>query len=263
MNLTISALQYDIMWENPKENLLKLDKLILDVPNNSDVILLPEMFTTGFSMNTEEMAESMDGSTVNWMRGKAKTLNKVIAGSIIIEDDSKYRNRFLWVEPNGSIQYYDKRHSFGLGGEDEHFTNGNKRVVIKYKNWKIFPIICYDLRFPEWIKNNLDYDIIINVANWPVERSEHWKSFLNARAIENQAYVVGLNRIGIDEMDRNYIGDSAIINFDGNAMQRLGNIEGIMNAKFTKNPLDNYRSQFPFLKDQDSYHIDGLGNATS
>lgn len=258
MNLTVSALQYDIFWENPRENLSKLDKLLIDVPNNSDVILLPEMFTTGFSMNTSEMAELMSGTTIKWMKEKAEVLDKVVAGSVIIKEDLKYRNRFLWVEPNGSIQYYDKRHSFGLGGEDEYFTSGNRRVIIEHKGWRIFPIICYDLRFPEWIKNNLDYDILINVANWPKERSEHWKSFLTARAIENQAYVIGLNRIGMDEKNRQYIGDSAIIDFNGDTMNYLGNIEGILTAKFSKTPLVKYREEYPFLKDQDSFTLDGL-----
>lgn len=256
MNLTVSGLQYDIVWENKDANINKIEKLLKDVPSQSEIVLLPEMFTTGFSMNTIEMGESMDGLTLNWMKFKAKGINKVIAGSLIIKEDNKYKNRFLFVEPNGNVQYYDKRHSFGLGDEDKYFSIGNERVVIEYKGWKIFPTICYDLRFPEWIKNNLNYDIIFNVANWPNVRAEHWKTFLQSRAVENQSYVFGLNRIGTDEKNRHYSGDSSIFDFDGNILTQFGEIEGVLTATFSKTKLKEYRENYPFLKDQDKYEID-------
>ncbi len=251
MNLIISGLQYDIIWENKQANLTKINHLLNDVSPATDVILLPEMFTTGFSMNTLELAESMSGDTVNWMKDTAKRIDKVIAGSIIIKEENKYRNRFLWIQPNGKIQFYDKRHSFGLGDEDKHFTNGDIQKIIEYKGWRIFPIICYDLRFPEWIKNQFEYDLIINVANWPSVRATHWRSFLKSRAIENQSYVFGLNRIGIDAKDRHYSGDSEVVDYNGDTMNYLGEMEGIISANLSKDKLYSFRKKYPFLKDQD------------
>jgi len=254
-DLNISGIQYDIVWENRDANFKIIERFLKEIPSTTDIVLLPEMFTSGFSMNIEQLAESMDGETVKWMQEKAKSLNIVIAGSIIIKEDNKSRNRFLWVESDGNIQYYDKRHSFGLGDEDQYFTSGNKRVVINYKGWKIFPIICYDLRFPEWIKNNLGYDIIINVANWPSVRAEHWKTFLKSRAIENQSYVFGLNRIGIDAKDRHYSGDTAAVDFDGNVLDSLEETEGIVTLTTSKTKLEEYRTNYPFLKDQDAFEL--------
>lgn len=251
MEITISGIQFDIVWENKNANINKLELLLQDIPDNTDIVILPEMFTTGFSMNTKLLAESMDGFTVNWMLEKASMLNKVISGSIIIKENDIYRNRFLWVEPNGNIQYYDKKHSFGLGNEDKFYTNGNKRIIIEYKGWKIFPSICYDLRFPKWLKNTLGYDILLNVASWPKVRAAHWNTFLKSRAIENQSYAIGINRVGIDGNNINYSGDSAIIDFDGNILNYIGNTQGIITTTLSKSKLDNYRKSFPFLKDQD------------
>ncbi len=256
MQLDISGIQYDISWENKEENITKIEKLLGDIPSSTDIILLPEMFTSGFSMSVDALAEKMNGNTVNWMKSTAKSLNKIVAGSIIIDDNNQYRNRFLWVEPDGNIQFYDKRHSFGLGDEDQYFTSGNIQKIIEYKDWKIFPLICYDLRFPEWIKNNMGYDLIINVANWPSVRAEHWKLFLKSRAVENQAYVFGLNRIGTDVKNRHYSGDSAIVNFNGELMSMAGEVETILTAKFSKSKLEKYRKSYPFLKDQDKFQLD-------
>ena len=255
MSLTISAIQYNIKWEEKNINLNKIEILLNDVPNHTEVIILPEMFTTGFSMNTAKLAETMNGKTVKWMQKQSKSLNKVIAGSIIIKEQDTYRNRFLWIEPNGKVQFYDKRHSFGLGDEDQYFSNGNKRVIIEYKDWKIFPTICYDLRFPEWIKNNIGYDLIINVANWPSVRSSHWKNFLISRAVENQSYLIGLNRIGTDAKNRHYSGYSAIIDCDGKVLNNIGEIEGIITATLSKKALYEYRNNYPFLKDQDVFEL--------
>lgn len=258
MQLNISGIQYDINWENREANIEKVEELLVDIPKETDVVLLPEMFTSGFSMNVKELAETMKGNTVDWMLKTAKSLNSVVAGSIIIKENDNFRNRFLWVEPNGEIQYYDKRHSFGLGDEDQYFTSGSIRKIIEYKGWKIFPIICYDLRFPEWIKNNLNYDLIINVANWPSVRAEHWKTFLKSRAIENQSYVFGLNRVGVDALKRHYSGDSAIVDFNGNILDSQNETTGIISASLSKTKLKEFRTNFPFLKDQDQFEITKL-----
>jgi len=256
MDLTISGLQYDIAWENKQANIDKIESMLKDVPASAEIVLLPEMFTTGFSMNVLELAEAMDGNTVDWMKKTAKDLNKIIAGSIIIKEGKDYRNRFLWIEPDGNIQFYDKRHSFGLGDEDRFFTNGNKRVIIKYKDWKIFPIICYDLRFPAWIKNKFEYDLIINVANWPSVRAIHWSTFLKARAVENQSYIFGLNRVGIDAKNRHYSGDSSVIDYNGSTLNYLGETEGIISTSLSKEKLDIFRKDYPFLKDQDRFELE-------
>jgi len=256
MNLIISGIQFDIIWEDKVANIEKLTAMLDDVPSSTDIVLLPEMFTTGFSMNTVQLGETMDGKTVNWMQSTAKRIDKVIAGSIIIKDGDVYRNRFLWVEPNSEIQFYDKRHSFGLGDEDKYFSNGNTQKIISYKSWKILPIICYDLRFPEWIKNRFEYDLIINVANWPDVRANHWRTFLKARAIENQSYVFGLNRIGTDSKNRHYSGDSAIIDYNGDVLSYLGENDGILSATLSKEKLKTFRKSYPFLKDQDKFVLD-------
>ena len=251
-DLIISGIQFDIVWEDKAANIKKLESLLKDIPTGTDIVLFPEMFTTGFSMNSAKLAESMTGNSVLWMKETAKVLNKVIAGSLIIFDNDKYRNRFLWVEPGGNVLFYDKKHSFSPGGESDHYTNGTKRVVFDYKGWKVFPSICYDLRFPYWLKNDLNYDILLNVANWPKIRAEHWKTFLRSRAIENQAYVFGVNRIGIDDREIVYSGDSSSYDFDGNFLSGLGDIEGIASASFSKESLSEYRRKYPFLRDMDT-----------
>jgi predicted amidohydrolase len=248
-DLIISAIQFDIAWEDKEANFRKLESLLKNIPSDSGVILLPEMFTTGFSMNSRVLAETMSGSTVEWMKKISISLDKVIAGSLIIYENNKYRNRFLWVQPDGKMEFYDKKHSFSPGGENENYTNGTKRAVFDFKEWKIFPSICYDLRFPYWLKNDLNYDILINVANWPKIRAVHWKTFLRSRAIENQAFAIGINRIGIDGRNIEYSGDSAAYDFDGNILTQLGNTEGIITTSFNKNNLMEYRNKFPFLKD--------------
>lgn len=250
-NIVISGIQFDIVWEDKNANLKKLESFIQDIPSGSDIILLPEMFTTGFSMNSGKLAETMTGKSVSWMKEIAKSLNKVIAGSLIIHDDNKFRNRFLWVEPEGNIHFYDKKHSFNPGGEGEFYTNGDERKIINYNGWKIFPSVCYDLRFPSWLKNDLGYDILINVASWPKIRATHWKTFLRSRAIENQSYVAGINRIGKDGRDITYSGDSAMYNYNGDLLTSLGNIEGIITASFSKPELEEYRKKYPFLGDME------------
>jgi predicted amidohydrolase len=255
MDLMISGLQFDIAWEKKDQNIYKIEEMFESIPSGTDIVVLPEMFTTGFSMNAAKLAESMEGNTILWMKSTAKEKKTVIAGSLIIEENQNFRNRLLWVTPDGEISYYDKRHSFGLAGETKYYKNGDEPKIFSYKNWKIFASICYDLRFPVWIKNRYEYHLILNVANWPDTRSAHWNSFLTARAIENQSYLIAVNRIGTDAEGRNYAGDSSIVDYDGNVLTRSENTESIISAKLSMESLMGYRNRFPFLKDQDKYII--------
>lgn len=253
--LNVSGLQFDIAWEDKDRNIFRIEEIINSIDDNCDVIVLPEMFTTGFSMNANNLAETMEGDTIKWMLNTAKQKDSVITGSLIIKENNYFRNRLLWINPNGEISYYDKRHSFGLAGENKYFKNGNDTVIFTYKNWRIFASICYDLRFPEWLKNRFDYHVLLNVANWPGTRAKHWNSFVNARAIENQSYVIAVNRIGTDGEGRTYSGDSSIIDYDGNVLNKASNTEIIINAKLSMQILLDFRTKFPFLKDQDKFEI--------
>ena len=255
MDLNISAIQFDIEWENKDKNISKIETFLKSVPSDTEIVVLPEMFTTGFSMNTGDLAETMHGDTIQWMKKISLLHNIIVAGSVMIRENKLFRNRFLWIDPKGSVCYYDKRHSFGLAGENENFSAGIKREIFEYKGWRFFPSICYDLRFPVWLKNNIDYHVMLNVANWPSPRSKHWNAFLISRAIENQSYIVGVNRVGKDGEGREYSGDSSIIDFNGNYLNSLRNNEGIVNSTLSLEKLHIFRNKFPFLKDQDTFLI--------
>ena len=196
--INVTLIQSDIIWEDKVSNLKNYQNKISQI-ESTDLIVLPEMFTTGFSMNPKDISETMSGETIQWMKSNASKMNSAICGSIIIEEDDKYFNRFIWVNPDGSICQYDKKHLFSFAGEDKNYTAGNEKIIIEYKGWKICPLVCYDLRFPVWSRNSEDYDLLIYVANWPTKRKLAWKSLLVARAIENQCYVIGVNRVGKDE----------------------------------------------------------------
>lgn len=251
--MIITTVQSDIIWEKVSDNLKLYQEKIENL--SSDVIILPEMFSTGFTMNPEPLAESMDGLTVNWMKENSKNLNSAICGSIIIKEDGKYYNRFMWTNPDGSIHFYDKKHLFSFAGESEKYTSGNSKIIIEYKGWKICPMICYDLRFPVWSRNTEDYDILIYVANWPVKRKQAWKSLLVARAIENQSYVIGVNRIGFDNNGNFYSGETSLINALGETLYIRSHSEDIYTTTLDKKELDKVRSQLPFLKDRDNFQI--------
>jgi len=195
--ISVSIIQSDIIWEDRLSNLENYQNKINQI-ESTDLIVLPEMFTTGFSMNPKDISETMSGETIQWMKANASKMNSAICGSIIIEEDDKYFNRFIWVNPDGSIHHYDKKHLFSFAGEDKNYTSGNNKLIIEYKGWKICPLICYDLRFPVWSRNSEGYDLLIYVANWPDKRKLAWKTLLTARAIENQCYVIGVNRVGKD-----------------------------------------------------------------
>jgi predicted amidohydrolase len=222
MNVTL--IQTDLFWEDIDNNLKMFDEKITII-KDTNLIILPEMFTTGFSMNVNILSETMNGKTIKWMLDWARVKNAVIAGSIIIKENNLFYNRFIWAEPNGGIKYYDKKHLFSMANEDQSYSPGKQKIIIEYLGWKICPLICYDLRFPIWNRNLEDYDIAIYVANWPEKRANHWKSLLMARAIENQCYVLAVNRIGIDGKGLNYNGDTSIIDPTGDIIFQKNNEE--------------------------------------
>ena len=254
--LKVALLQTDLVWENIEQNLIRFSEKINGIEEQVDLILLPEMFSTGFSMKPQNLAETMDGTTVNWMLNLATKKNVAIAGSAIIKENEAYYNRFLFVKPTGEVEYYDKRHLFTLAGEDKVYTSGNKKTVINYKGFKICPLICYDLRFPVWARNVEDYDVLIYVANWPKPRIAAWDTLLKARAIENMCFTIGVNRIGEDSNKLKYNGHSAVYNCLGEEMtDTVENFESIVVVTLNKKHITKVRSNLNFLNDKDVFVI--------
>jgi omega-amidase len=254
--LKIALIQTDLVWENPKKNRKHLKELIESISQNTDMMILPEMFSTGFSMNAKELAEPMDGKTVEWMKKRALKSNSTIVGSLIISENNLLYNRLLFVEPSGKIEYYDKRHTFTLAGEDKVFSAGTKKLIIDYKGWKICPLVCYDLRFPVWARNTENYDVLIYVANWPKPRIFAWDTLLKARAIENMCYSIGVNRVGIDEAQNEYSGNSAAYDVLGNNISNIKpNKEQVEVVTLEKNHINFYRNKLKFLEDKDAFNL--------
>lgn len=257
--LTVSIIQADLSWEDKKANLDMLQKKIESIEGPTEVIVLPEMFSTGFSMAPEHLAETMDGITIGWMQKIAAQKRAILTGSIIIKVDDHYFNRLVWMLPTGDYGYYDKRHLFSYAGEQEHYTAGKKKLISSVKGWKINLQVCYDLRFPLWARQPAEpekqFDIYINVANWPAKRRHAWKSLLIARAIENQSFVIGVNRVGTDGNGHGYTGDSMVIDPLGEIIYHKEFEEDIFTFTFHKEYLLDIRSHFPFLKDADGYVI--------
>lgn len=254
--LEVTLVQTDLIWENPEANRNLLTKKIAQLPAKVDIVVLPEMFTTGFTMQAKAFAEFMTGKTVAWMLQLAQTHQLAITGSIIIEENKKYYNRLLFVEPFGKITFYNKRHAFTLVGEDEVYTSGKKKVIINYKGWKICPLICYDLRFPVWSRNVEHYDLLIYVANWPKPRVTAWTTLLKARAIENMSYCIGVNRIGVDGVNCTYTGHSAAYNVLGDAITNIpSSTEQCVIVTLNKKHITAYRNTFNFLNDKDTFTI--------
>ena len=254
-NLKISLVQTKLIWEDAQANRDLIESKIASLKNQTDIIILPEMFSTGFTMNASNVIETMDGSTVNWMRTQAALLNSAICGSIIIKENGNHYNRFIWMEADGNYQTYDKRHLFTLAGEHEHYTAGTEKKIFNYRAWKICPMVCYDLRFPVWSRNSEQYDLLIYVANWPNKRSHAWKALLQARAIENQSYTVGVNRVGKDENDLHYSGDSRLVDYAGFVQYQLSEVEGISTIELDFEKQQNFRNKLAFLDDQDTYKV--------
>ena len=255
-SLRITLAQVDLEWENPLQNRLNLETQIRQLKGRSDLVVLPETFTTGFSMCSSDLAESMDGSTVKWLINLSRTTQLAIGGSLLIKDNGLYYNRFVFVTPDSEISFYDKRHLFSIGGESNCFTSGNRRLVVNYLGWRIAPYVCYDIRFPVWCRNLNDTDLMIFSANWPASRSDVWKILLKARAIENQVYVAGVNRVGIDGNDVSYIGESQLINSRGEVLQEIGSSStGFFTYEISKKELIGFREKFPVSNDADRFSI--------
>ena len=254
--LKVAVIQTDLVWENPVQNRSNLSKKFMSIGEAVDLIILPEMFTTGFTMNASAVAETMNGDTVNWMKFVGAKSDAVIIGSIIVIEDSKYYNRLLVVRPSGDIEHYDKRHTFTLAGEDKVFASGTEKIIVNYKGWKICPLICYDLRFPVWARNTEDYDVLIYVANWPKPRINAWDTLLKARAIENMSYCIGVNRVGLDDNKNSYSGHSAVYNGFGEQISDLKeNEEQIEIVTLSKSNLISMREKLKFLDDKDSFIV--------
>lgn len=252
--LNITIVQPDIVWEDKKANLEQYECLIAEVKEKKEVVVLPEMFSTGFSMRPEALAETMDGESVQWMKQVAASNRCILTGSLIIEEERNYYNRMLWVRPDGQLGYYDKRHLFAYGDEHKHYSPGTKRLIASVKGFRICLQVCYDLRFPVWARNQEDeYDVLLYVANWPERRSLAWKTLLQARAIENMSYVIGCNRVGTDGKNIKYSGNSSVFGPLGETIwQNTGEIT-THTVTLKKEMLQNARTQFPFLNDADKF----------
>ena len=238
-----------------------LEEKILSIKDKTQVVILPEMFSTGFSMKPEELAETMDGDTIQWMKRVAAEKKIILTGSLIIDEDGKFYNRSVWMQPNGFYGFYNKRHRFAFAGEDEHYTAGTERFIASVNGWKVALNVCYDLRFPVWTRQQFDdekpfeYDVLINVANWPERRSTAWKILLQARAIENQCYVIGVNRVGNDGNDIYHSGDSMVIDPLGEILYHKKDDEDIFTITLKKEDLDGVRERFQFWRDADEFKI--------
>lgn len=256
-DLKATIIQVNLHWENVNENLKMFSEKISSIKEETDLIILPEMFSTGFTMNNKPLAEKMNGKTFEWMKKMAKEKKCVITGSVIIEENSNYFNRLIWMRADGSFEIYDKRHLFRYANEQDYYTAGTKKLIVELKGWKICPQICYDLRFPVWIRNqNKEYDILIFVANWPERRNYPRETLLIARAIENQAYVIGVNRVGKDGGDINHSGDSVFINPQGEVISKAkSNEEVVMTVSLSYSALEEWRKKFPAWMDADKFTI--------
>ena len=253
--MNVALIQTNIIWENPAENRSVLEAKINSITNDIDLLILPEMFTSGFTMNPSSVAETMQGTTIFWLKNIAKAKNCAITGSLIITENKNFYNRMVFVFPDGEIQYYDKKHLFTLAGEDKVYTSGTEKVLVNYNNWKICLQVCYDLRFPVFSRNTENYDLLIYVASWPKVRTNAWDILLKARAVENISYVIGVNRIGTDNNNFEYIGHSQIIDELGNFIIKPTENEGVFIADLEKNKMIETRKKLNFLEDRDYFDL--------
>ena len=254
-DLKVSLVQTHLHWNQKEENLRQLTAKLESLQDQTDLVVLPEMFTTGFSMDAAAMAESMRGPTVTWLKKQAEKINAAVTGSFICEEHGKFYNRLVWVTPDGALATYDKRHLFTLAKEHHYYTPGKERLVVSWRGWKICPLICYDLRFPVWSRNTEAYDLLIYVANWPEPRRNAWSSLLVGRAIENQSYTIGVNRVGKDGKDMNYSGDSALVDYAGEELIKLTQQENIVTARLSFEAQQVFRRKLQFLPDRDQFEI--------
>lgn len=258
-NLKITVFQGYLFWENTDKNLQNISlRLSGGIREKTDLIILPEMFSTGFTMDAERLAEPMDGKTMKWMHEIARQYDCVVTGSIIIKENDKYYNRLVWMRTDGTYDHYDKRHLFALGKEHGTYTAGTEKLFVELNGWRICPMICYDLRFPVWLRNHADnpYDLLILVANWPERRALHWRTLLPARAVENQAYVIGVNRVGHDGNEVYHSGDSTCIDPNGNVVYYKRDEDDVYTFSIIADEVKKARRALPFLKDADEFTIE-------
>lgn len=252
--LRVAGIQTQLTWEQPQANRDRFDKLIGNV--EADLVVLPEMFSTGFTMNPQEVAETMDGPTITWMKSRAKIHDCAIVGSLVIKEESQYFNRLIFMHPEGTFETYDKKHLFTLAGEHKSYQAGTQRLIVDFKGWKICPLICYDLRFPVWARNVEKYDLLLYVANWPAPRIHAWNSLLQARAIENMSYCIGVNRVGVDVNDYVYSGHSAAYDFLGEILYKTQpSKEEVFLVSLEKQQQEETRKKLNFLNDQGAFQI--------
>ena len=255
--MIISLVQQDIIWEDRAANLSALEKLLEPLHGVSDLVILPEMFNSGFSMDPGKIAERPGGTTMEWMLDQARKGDFGICGSYTVEEEGRFFNRFVFASPASEVIKYDKRHLFGLAGERDLFSPGFERTVFRFRGMRIFPLVCYDLRFPVWSRNKNDYDLLIYPANWPASRNLAWNTLLRARAIENQCYTAGVNRVGTDGSGTSYCGESAVYRYDGETVAFAGSSgEAVISALISSEELISFRKKFPFLDDADKFTIE-------
>jgi predicted amidohydrolase len=260
-DLTVTLIQSDIIWKDVSANLLNYAQMIGTIKKKTDLIVLPEMFNTGFIVEPSGVDETMDGITMAWMKETARIKNCVITGSLIINENNQFFNRLIWMRPDGTYETYDKRHLFSFAKEHLKFQKGMKKLMMELKGWRINPLICYDLRFPVWSKNTLDekgyaYDLLIYIANWPSQRGPAWRYLLPARAIENLACVIGVNRVGKDDYGNKYSGDSMIVAPDGEKLLKIeAGKKNISTYTLSATDLINFRNRFAFGLDWDHFNI--------
>ncbi|MRX62957.1 nitrilase family protein [Maribacter luteus] len=254
VELNIALVQTPLIWESPKENRAKFSKKFKELPQNTDLVILPEMFITGFTMTPDNVDREEGQKTIDWMLKEAKTYDTAIMGSIPFYDNGDFYNRLFFVEANGTVSQYDKRHTFTLAGEDKVYTSGTERLIMGYKGFRVYPLICYDLRFPVWARNNDDYDVLVYVANWPKPRILAWDTLLKARAIENMSYCVGVNRCGFDNAGYEYSGHSAVYDCLGEQIV-FAETETILYATLNKNHVSKTRGKLKFLQDRDGFTL--------
>ena len=255
-DLHVTLLQSSIVWHDPSANLRHYAGMMATIEGATDLIILPEMFTTGFTMEPALHPETMGGTAMLWMKVQAAKYQAAVVGSLVMEEEGKYYNRLIWMNPDGSYHTYDKRHRFAMAGEHEHYEAGRERLIVDYRGWRICPLICYDLRFPVWARNQNDYDLLIYTANWPDKRSYDWRTLLKARAIENQCYVAAVNRVGTDANGYAYNGDSCVIDPGWrHTLYHVEKVEAVHTETLSAAHLQEVRKRLPFLRDGDDFQI--------
>lgn len=258
-NLRVTVVQTALTWHDAPANLARFESLLQPLAGQTDLIVLPEMFTTGFTMSAQDVAEPVNGPGVEWLRKMSARANAAITGSIATQDGAQYYNRLIWMRPDGTFDSYDKRHLFRMAREHEHYAAGKRRLIVSLGAWRICPQVCYDLRFPVWSRNRigteLGYDVLIYVANWPDRRRHAWQTLLRARAMENLSYCIGVNRVGKDRQGLNYTGDSAVIDFLGQPLVEKADEEFVATVSLDRAALDAFREKFPAHLDADAFSI--------